>query len=68
MIHRLQIQRLGIFAMWRAPQWFVEGMAYSLSEDPRPLLAEAFQQYRSQFEAWYRQVGEERLWVEVRKL
>ncbi len=68
MIHRLQTQHLGLLTMWREPKWFVEGMAYSLSEDPRPILAEPFQQYRSQFETWYREVGRERLWDEARKL
>ena len=68
MIHRLQAQQLGLFTMWREPQWFIEGIAYSLSEDPRPMIAEPFQQYRSQFETWYREVGKERLWAEARKL
>jgi len=43
-------------------------MAYSLSEDPRVTLAEPFQQYRSQFEAWYAKVGKDRLWVEASNL
>jgi hypothetical protein len=68
MIHRLQTQHLGLFTMWREPQWLIEGMAYSLSEDPRQMLAEPFQQYRSQFETWYRWVGKERLWADARKL
>lgn len=68
MIHQLQTEQLGLFTMWRKPKWFVEGMAYSLSEDPRPILAEPFQQYRSQFETWYRGVGKERLWDEARRL
>lgn len=67
MIHRLQTQELGI-RMWLEPQWFVEGMAYALSQDPRPVLAEPFQQYRSQFDTWYRGIGRERLWAEARKL
>jgi len=68
MIHRLQTQELGLTTMWLAPRWFVEGMAYSLSEDPRPELAEPFQQYRSQFESWYLGSGKKRLWAEARKL
>jgi hypothetical protein len=68
MIHRLQAQELGLVTMWLEPQWFIEGMAYSLSEDPRRALAEPFQQYRAQFEAWYQGVGKERLWAEARKL
>ncbi len=68
MIHHLQNEKLGIFATWTKPKWFIEGMAYSLSEDPRPNLSEPFERYRSQFENWYRLVGEERLWTEARNL
>ncbi len=38
-------------------------MAYALSEDPRPTLAEPWQAHRAQFLAWYREVGPERLWA-----
>lgn len=68
MIHHLQNEKLGMIKAWREPKWFMEGMAYSLSEDPRPKLSEPFEQYRSQFESWYTQVGKERLWAEARKL
>lgn len=53
---------------WREPNWFMEGMAYSLSEDPGQKLSEPFEQYRSQFEDWYRLAGKERLWTEGRNL
>jgi len=68
MIHHLQNEKLGMFKVWRDPEWFIEGMAYSLSEDPRPKLSEPFEQYRSQFNQWYKQVGRSRLWEEARKL
>lgn len=68
MIHHLQNEKLGMIKAWREPQWFMEGMAYSLSEDPRQKLSEPFEQYRSQFEVWYRQVGKDRLWTEARNL
>lgn len=69
MIHHLQKERLGNFQGWLVtPNWFIEGMAYSLSEDPRPVLAEPWQQYRDQFNTWYRQVGKKRLWQEAAKL
>lgn len=67
-IHHLQSERLGVLRQLLAPAWFTEGMAYSFSEDPRPDLAETFRQYRAEFEEWYRAVGEQRLWVEARKL
>jgi hypothetical protein len=68
MIHRLQTQELGTIRMYSLPGWFVEGMAYYLSEDPRPQLAEPFQSYRSEFESWYMGVGKERLWSASKSL
>lgn len=68
MIHHLQNERLGMIKAWREPKWFIEGMAYSLSEDPRPKLSEPFEQYRSQFKDWHKQVGKERLWTEAGNL
>lgn len=69
MIHHLQKERLGNFQGWLVtPDWFIEGMAYHLSEDPRPALPEPLQQYRSRFNDWYKQVGKEQLWVEAAKL
>lgn len=40
----------------------IEGMAYALSDDPRPELSEPYQTYRVRFEEWYRSVGKEMLW------
>ena len=69
MIHHLQKERLGNVKGWLVtPDWFMEGMAYLLSEDPRPTLPEPLQQYRSEFATWYKQVGRERLWLEAGKL
>lgn len=47
------------------PTWFREGMAYSLSQDPRKQLPEPLQGYRSDFEAWFKQVRAARLWAEA---
>ena len=35
LIHHLQTERLGNVGMLLRPEWFREGMAYSLSQDPR---------------------------------
>jgi len=67
-IHHLQNERLGMYRLHRGPEWFIEGMAYALSEDPRTELAEPFEQYRSQFDAWFRSVGKEHMWEQARKL
>lgn len=68
MIHHLQDERLGMIKAWRDPKWFIEGMAYALSEDPRPKLSAPFEQYRSKFKIWYQQVGKNRLWAEAKNL
>jgi hypothetical protein len=69
MIHHLQKERLGNIKGWLVtPNWFIEGMAYYLSEDPRPALPEPWQEYRAHFNSWYRQVGKEQLWTEAAKL
>lgn len=68
LIHQVQNERLGTYRVLHSPEWFIEGMAYSLSEDPRTKLSEPFEQYRSQFEAWFRSAGKEHLWQEGRKL
>jgi len=69
LIHHLQNERLGsIRNSFLNPVWFREGMAYSLSEDPRRPLPEPLQEYRARFEDWYGQIGLARLWVEAEKL
>ncbi len=66
-IHHLQSERLGIIGQWRTPDWFKEGMAYSLSKDNRSL-TEPFKGYRERFERWYSQVGTEKMWQAASQL
>jgi hypothetical protein len=66
-IHHLQSERLGIIGQWRSPYWFKEGMAYSLSKDPRNL-TEPLASYRETFRKWYLQVGKEQLWEAAKDL
>lgn len=68
MIHHLQNEKLGILKVWLGPQWFTEGMAYALSEDPRGQLSEPFEEYRKQFIQWYQNTGTAGLWQAARKL
>jgi len=69
LIHHLQSERLGSLRNWLfKPTWFREGMAYSLSEDPRRPLPEPLQGYRSEFENWYQRVGKAGLWSEAERL
>jgi hypothetical protein len=68
LIHYVQTKRFGSIHLFFKPSWFVEGMAYALSEDPRVPLAEPFEGYRSTFLGWYKMVGKEHLWSEAAKL
>lgn len=68
MIHHRQAEELGVFALLFDPDWFIEGMAYSLSDDPRQPLTDPWQQHRVTFEAWFQKVGKDRLWDKAKKL
>ena len=63
LIHCVQVERIGGFRMLlKTPTWLVEGMAYSMSEDPRRPLVEPWEAYRKQYELWAGQAPAEMLW------
>jgi len=64
LIHQLQQQKFGALYYYKKPQWYLEGMAYLLSDDPRELLGGPLQGYRTEFQKWYESVGKENLWTE----
>lgn len=68
LIHHVQAQQFDTLPLLLKPAWLTEGMAYSLSQDPRTALMEPFQGYRQQFEAWYATVGKSALWQQARML
>lgn len=68
LIHYAQAGQLGTLRLLFKPQWFVEGMAYALSQDPRAPLAGPFEGYRGRFLAWYGGVGKQSLWQAARAL
>lgn len=51
LIHQWQSENYGFFSMMLASEWLKEGMAYSVSDDPREVLNEPFQTFRSQYES-----------------
>jgi hypothetical protein len=68
LIHVAQYEKLGLIRAWRGPKWITEGMAYSLSEDPRRKLPADLEAWRAQYE---RRLGGERgaaLWAKVQAL
>lgn len=63
LIHHLQMENIGsLHALLFTPTWFIEGMAYALSEDPRHPLPQPLEDWRSQFERWYPSVASQSLW------
>ncbi len=69
LIHHLQNERLGSLYAWAiTPSWFLEGMAYALSDDPRRPLPEPLEGWRSSFEHWYPAVPRARLWQAAKTL
>ncbi len=68
LIHYIQGKRLGVLSLLFKPSWFIEGMAYGLSQDPRAHLAEPFQSYRTEFLSWYATIDKSQIWLEAEKL
>jgi hypothetical protein len=68
LIHQIQNERLGVLRIHSGPTWFIEGMAYSLSDDPRPNLGPPWQAYRDRFNTWYAGVQKPNLWIEAAEL
>jgi len=66
LIHHRQAEVLGNLAVATRPRWLIEGMAYSLSDDPRHPLAEPFEAWRTRFAAWNAARGAQPLWDAAR--
>jgi hypothetical protein len=52
-IHYWQAENIGVIRMLQVDDWIIEGMAYALSDDPRPELEQPWQSYRARFSDWY---------------
>lgn len=68
LIHHRQAEVLGNLAVVTKPRWLIEGMAYSLSDDPRHPLAEPFEAWRTRFDAWHAALGGQPLWEAARAI
>ena len=60
LIHHWQRQQYGLaWTLTGRQMWFIEGMAYSLSDDPRrPLPRDDIEAWRTRFEAWLAESGD----------
>lgn len=69
LIHHVQMEHLGSLHAWLlTPRWFLEGMAYSLSGDPRRPLPALYEGWRERFEAWYPGIPKHELWTRAAAL
>lgn len=69
LIHHVQNERLGSINAWFfKPDWFKEGMAYSLSNDPRTPLPDKFEGYRKKYDAWADDLSGNQVWGEAGRL
>jgi hypothetical protein len=69
LIHNVQVERIGGFRMWfSTPTWLIEGMAYSLSKDPRHPLQEPWESYRTTYEKWAAGIPASELWSHAKAL
>lgn len=69
LIHHVQMERLGSWHAWLfTPTWFIEGMAYSMSDDPRRPLPEPLEGYRAKFESWYTRIEPGIFWSAAQAL
>jgi len=67
LIHQWQSSNFGAISVWLASNWVIEGMAYSLSDDPRKKLSEPFQTYRSQYNRVFGQLSGFKLKLALKK-
>ncbi|MGO9404246.1 MAG: hypothetical protein ACLPVW_12340 [Terriglobales bacterium] len=67
LIHVRQAEEFGNIAMLYKPKWMIEGMAYSLSGDPRHPLTEPFESWRARFEVWNKSLHGDQFWQAANK-
>ena len=68
LIHYWQTENLGIINIYFYPQWLREGMAYSLSGDPRKPLDEPWETYREEFDKWYEKIEKNNILMEIKSI
>jgi len=67
LIHQLQAQELGLIKYLLLPSWLSEGMAYSLSQDPRNPLTQPWEGYRKRFIEWHTGIDHSDTWSAIEK-
>lgn len=68
LIHQIQNQALGMYRLRPGPDWFIEGMAYAWSDDPREDLGAPWQAYRREFLIWCATTPRQEFWDRAAEL
>lgn len=69
LIHHLQNEKLGnLNAYFFKPEWFKEGMAYTLSQDPRDPLPASLEAFRQAYLSWAGTIDNNHFWKAASKL
>ena len=67
LIHYWQAENIGVIRMLFLDEWFREGMAYYLSDDPRAGLQEPWQTYRNRFADWVNTTGSQNMSLAIER-
>ena len=67
LIHYWQAEKFGVIRMLFVDEWFREGMAYYLSDDPREALQEPWQSYRQRFADWVNRAGSQNMSLAIER-
>jgi len=67
-IHMLQAQELGLMGRHLRPEWFTEGMAFSVSKPPAWDLPAYAIPFVAKYDAWERRIGRANVWRQARRL
>lgn len=65
LIHYQQYQNLGYLGVLTMPTWLKEGMAYSISTDPRNILGSPWQEHRARFTKEFSNYDKSSVWQKV---
>ena len=68
LIHQVQNEQMGTYRLRPGPDWFLEGMAYVVSEDPRVTIGEPWDGYRTKYQEWAAGVPAAEFWARAREL
>jgi len=67
-VHHIQAEKIGVIRMLFKPEWIIEGMAYSMSDDNMHDVPRRYIEAKKQFEKWRAEIEDENLWDKAKNL